>query len=240
MLPGMSKAFIWVTSTLGGLGKTSLTAALWRLSEQGVLPQCEVLDLDSSPRLGIALGTRNDEWRSTTERVGALFQAMGESTADVVIVNFPASSTDLLRALPEEKYLRRLAKMQQGIAQLHLVDPSMITNEVELAFNEANPLYASATAHFAVVPEHRMGKHSALKQPFLWQDYVDTTLTYPSWGITQPSEVMSAALEGRGEQDELVDLMLKIWLTTVAKNFDPLITWLNDAKPDGKEALHER
>jgi len=233
----MSQSFIWVTSTLGGLGNTSLTAALWRLSEQGVLPQCEVFDLDFSPRLGTLLGSEI-EWRSNTERVLAPIRTMAHSTADLLIVNFPRGSADLLQTLTDETYFREQAKMHR-VAQVHLVDPSMITNEVELAFNEGNPLYASATAHFAVVPEHRMGRRSVLEQPFPWQDYVDTTLTYPSWGITQPSEVMSAALEGRGKQDELVDLMLKIWLTTVADKFDPLITWLNDAKPGGKEALHE-
>jgi RNase H-fold protein (predicted Holliday junction resolvase) len=238
MLPGMSQSFIWVTSTLGGLGKTSLTAALWRLSEKGMLPKCDVLDIDSSPRLGTALGSKS-EWRSNTERVRAVIETMVQGNAEVIIVNFPAGSADLLRTLPDETYLRKLAKMQQRIAQVHLVDPSTTTDEVELAFNEGNPLYASAAAHFAVVPKHRMSTLSSLPLPLPWQRHVDATLKYPSWGITQPSEVMSAALEGRGKQDELVDLMLKIWLTTVADKFDPLITWLNDAKPGGKEALHE-
>jgi len=54
---------------------------------------------------------------------------------------------------------------------------------------------------------------------------------------------MSAALEGRGEVDELVDLMLNVWLGTLVEGFQPLITWLNDDKPrkkeKEKEALHE-
>jgi len=237
----MSKAFIWVTSTLGGIGKTSLSAALWRLSEQGVLPQCEVLDLDFSPRLGTLLGSEI-KWRSNNERMRALIQTMAQSTADLLIVNFPAGFADLLRELPDRRYVSALAKGKQ-VAQLHFVHPSMTTDEVELAFNDDNPLYASATAHFAVVPEHRMSTFSGLPLPLPLDQYVDATLKYPSWGIiNQLSEVMSAALERRVEPTQLVEVMLNSWLTTVAENFDPLITWLNDAKPDGlatKEALHE-
>jgi len=139
MLPGLSQSFIWVTSTLGGLGKISLTAALWRLSEKGMLPKCNVLDLDSSPRLGTPLGSKI-EWRSNTDRVRALIETMVQGTAEVVIVNFPAGSADLLRTLPDETYLRKLAKMRQRIAQVDLVDPSTTTDEIGLAFNEANPL----------------------------------------------------------------------------------------------------
>lgn len=235
----MSQSFIWVTSTLGGLGKTSLSAALWRLSEKGILPKCDILDIDSSPRLGISLGSKI-EWQSNTDRVRALIETMVQSTAEVVIINFPAGSADLLRTLPDETYLRELA-MQQRIAQVHLVDPSTATNEVELAFNENNSLYASATAHFAVVPEHRMSTFSSLPLPLPWQRQVNATLKYPSWGITQPSEVMSAALEGRETPTRLIEVMLNIWLTTVAKEFEQLIVWLNDAKPkpSGEETLHE-
>jgi len=236
----MSNTFIWVTSTLGGLGKTSLTAALWRLSEQGMIPPCEILDLDSSPRLGRSVNAKSEqrEWRSNTDRVLDLIEVMVQSTAELVIVNFPAGSSDLVRALPDETYLRELAKMQR-IAQVHLVDPSLTTDEVEFSFNNDNPLYASATERFAVLPQHRMNTSTILPLPLPWEQYVKATLEYPSWGITQPAEVMSAALERRVEPTRLVEVMLNIWLGTLAKKFETLITWLKDDKPRKKETSHE-
>jgi len=241
MLAGMSKSFIWVTSTLGGLGKTSLSAALWRLSMHGMLPKCQILDLDSSPRLGSMNGSTSDVWRSNTERARGLIETMLASESDVVIINFPAGSADLLREVPDERYLRRLGK-QRRIAQVHFVDPSAATNEVYLAFNENNALYASATAHFAVVPEHRMSPSANLPNPLPWEQYVDATLNYPSWGITQPSDVVSAVLEGRDTSKRLVELVLDMWLADVAEAFSPLITWLDSEKlrnKNKKEPAHE-